>query len=51
MFYLINTFRQLSIRTSKPRLLTVLRYSTGPPPEKLKAIPFSQHVKAAEKVT
>ncbi|KAI8061199.1 hypothetical protein BDF21DRAFT_369498 [Thamnidium elegans] len=52
MFYLINTtFHHISIRCKARAILfkPLVKYSSGPSPEKLKAIPFAQHVKAAEK--
>lgn len=53
MFYLINTtFHHVSIRCKARSILfnPLVKYSSGPSPKKLKAIPFAQHVKAAEKV-
>jgi hypothetical protein len=56
MLYLIATFRNFPIQC-RPRLTifkSIFRQASsnksGPSREKLKAIPFEQHVKAAEKV-
>lgn len=56
MLYLIHTVRQFPIQCTWRSTLfkSIARHSSsskgGPSREKLKAIPFAQHVKAAEKV-
>lgn len=56
MLYLIHSIRSISVvgcsRRTLPEFLlrNVSSKSGGPPSDKLKAIPFAQHVKAAEKV-
>lgn len=57
MLYLAHSLGSLPRQTKKVNLLfrPVIRYTSskngkGPSNEKLKAIPFAQHIKAAEKV-
>ena len=57
MLYLVHSLGSLPRQTKTINLLfkPVIRYASsksgkGPSNEKLKAIPFAQHIKAAEKV-